>query len=213
MAGGAGIDFIEDSHGSVVKITLREAHRIEKKLNAALSEPIQYHQTLSVFSNENPKTWFALALDKTTGDLSKHITFLVSRHELRMLIQRANAETRINNLVATRKHNLDCLAFYKKIKDLYEQEKVYLTSEILEAKQKAKLAKATTSTTSFYSGSEDTITVFTVSEEHYKDALLQIEISTRSIDIIEDDLANLNATVQMEVPVFVMENLRKLRLV
>ncbi|MGI0075890.1 MAG: hypothetical protein ACREAU_00610 [Nitrosopumilaceae archaeon] len=183
-----------------MRISLREAHRIEKRVTEVLNKQIELFQTFSIFDEKQSVShWYEHALRATQDEIINRVALIGVRGTIRAHIQETNAACGINIALGNRKKWLDLLGFLKHIEDAYEANKQPMSADILLQKKNARKEKAGDASTFFSNEISDTIRVFTLAEDTREAMVENVRKAYRDgLDADEDRLAQLNVTAHIE---------------
>lgn len=193
-----------------MKVTLREAHRIESRVAELLNKSIDLFQTLSIYDDGVVIfDWLAQAVKTTEDAIINRVELIGVRGSIRALIQEANANSGINTAVNTRKKFLDLLALLQHVKDACENHKEPVSTDILIEKKKAKRERTATATSIYSSEAHDIIRVLAVPKDMIDTMATTVGVHRSGLDAAEDELAKLNATTEIELDSDILLVLRR----
>jgi len=173
-----------------MKLTLRSARKLEKKIAVRIQETAEYDVTFSAYDNSVPvDEKLCKAQNTIRVNIDSTLQLSRIRSTIRRDIQQLNERSGLNELISNRKLTIDEISIWQKIKDEGERSREPISSEIIAGKLEA-IREGLVS--SAYGGSRESVTVSTVSPELLKEAVTNIQQLQNSVEQLDDSILEVN---------------------
>lgn len=188
-----------------MKLSLREARKLETRIQAKINEGVINGRALNVhesFLGNDGRTggWltetFAMGDDSATA-----LVGLVSaRADIRREVQSTNERVGINSLVSQRKELIGLRSIWGEVAQGYDVQNGHaMTADVLQRSAITAADAAKLSTGGYGRTRNDVITVSAISDELFEQAEGKQRQLLRDIDQVEDKLAGLNSSTKIEL--------------
>lgn len=176
-----------------MRITLREAHKLDSKIQAKLREGYKTKHSLPIYQEDdfNDAGWLEIQQEATHEAVKAHLDLISVRYWIRGSIQALNDEVGISAEVTMRANLRDMQVVLKDLIATSDLDDFKVTGTFLAGRREA---MATGGVKTYdYGAAGDRFSVNTVGDETYDFARTELKKVNRKLDEIEDTLASLNA--------------------
>lgn len=188
-----------------MKLSLREARKMETRIQAKINEGVVNGRALNIHedllrSSEQTTYWLNETFSIGEDSASVLIGLVQARSTIRRKVQETNEHVGINDLVAQRKELITIRSIWGEVVQGYDVENGHaLTATVLQQMTKTAKEAAKNSTGNGYGRRNDVLTVGAISDSLYERAEANMRVMLRDIDRVEDKLSGLNATTRIEL--------------
>ena len=179
-----------------MKLKLREARRLERRLETELNKGVKYTNTRSIYipnSLTNIKKWVTESFEQTEKSHWSHLSLASVRNAIRREIQIMNEVSGINQIISER-----CLAQFQLdrwtgVVNAFQNEQDHI-EDADTVQFKIDMLRKSDSTYS-----KDSITISTISQTLFIEAKEQVQHYQNLIDTLDDKLLSLNVGTKINL--------------
>lgn len=191
-----------------MKLTLRSARKLEKKIAVRIQDTAEYDVTFSAYDNSVPvDEKLCKAQNNIRVSIDGTIQLSRIRSAIRRDIQQLNERSGLNELISTRKLRMDEISIWQNIKGEGDRSREPITSEIITGKLEAIRDGLVSSA---YGGSRESVTVSTVSPELLKEAVANIQQLQNTVERLDDSILEVNMGSKIDLPDTAVTELQQL---
>jgi len=186
-----------------MKLSLREARKLEARIQTKLNEGIITGRALNIHAytldtDGAVYEWLKETFQLGEDSVDTIIELISARSTIRRLIQSTNETVGINELISKRKELIRIRNTWAEVVEQYDSDHGQaMTGGVLQRMAQSAIESSKHSSSSY--GRNDSITVSAVSDDLFELAGTKVRSLLRDIDHVEDKLAGLNASTKVEL--------------
>ena len=194
-----------------MKLSLREARKIETRIQAKINEGIVNGRAINIHEEllddiNGTNDWLAETFAMGQESAVVMSGLVSARASIRRAVQATNERVGINELVAKRKEMISIRSVWGEVVQGYDVQNGHaMTGKILQGVVASAKEAASVPSSGYGRTRNDVITVAAISDEMYEQAESKMRSMLRDIDQVEDKLAGLNASTKIELEAELVE--------
>lgn len=184
-----------------MRITLRDAHKLDTKIKTKLSAGYKTRHSLAIYQDEHHSdaNWLDIQQEDTAESVDQYLDLIHARYWIRSSVQALNDEVGINTQVTDRACLREKQVVLKDLIETSDLDDFSITGSYLAGRREA--MKTAGGVKSYdYGSSSDRFSVNTIGDDTYTFARQELKALNRKLDEIENTLASLNAGTKIVLP-------------